>query len=188
MPVTAKCSFESLSPLSFSRHYIVDKLPKEQPHAYEVRTWRERAHVNDDGFLYVPPMAFKLCLSEAAKYLSMKVPGKGQATYTKHFEAGILVLEPLVLPVKKDDVQGEWLFLPSDGRRGGTKRVDKCFPLIPKWSGDVTFFVLDTVIEKDVFETHVREMGNFIGIGRFRPRQNGYYGRFKLTELDWQVT
>lgn len=188
MPVTAKCTFESISPLSFSRHHDVEKLPKEQPKAYEERTWRDRVHVNDDGYIFVPPMAYKLCLSAAAKYLSMKIPGKRNATYTKHFEAGILVLEPLVLPLKKEDIQGEWLFVPSDGVRGGSKRVDRCFPLIPKWSGEVTFYVLDTVIEQDVFETHVREMGNFIGIGRFRPSNNGYYGRFALKGLDWQVS
>src|SRR4249920_1912643 len=126
MAVTAICSFESLSPLSFSRHYTVEKTQKESPLDYEKRTWREKCHVNEDGYIFIPPMAFKLCLAEAAKYRSERIPGKGTSTYTKHFEAGVLVLEPLVLPIKKEDVQGEWLFLPSDGRRGGGKRVERC--------------------------------------------------------------
>ncbi len=63
-----------------------------------------RAHVNDDGYMFIPPMAFKNCLSEAAKYISQQIPGQGKATYTKHFEAGVMVLDPLVLPIKKEEI------------------------------------------------------------------------------------
>jgi hypothetical protein len=31
-----------------------------------------------------------------------------------------------------------------------------------------------------VFEHHLHEAGKFIGIGRFRPRNNGFYGRFDV--------
>jgi len=130
-------------------------------------------------------MAFKNCVSEVAKYLSVQIKGKGKSTYTKHFEAGLLVMDPLVLPIKRDDVEGEWLFVPSDGKRGSGKRVDRCFPLIREWSGDVTFYVLDDIITPEVFEEHLRQAGNFIGIGRFRPRNNGYYGRFKVKKVVW---
>ena len=53
--------------------------------------WRERLHVNSDGYVFIPPMAFKNCISEIAKYRSDKIPGKRNATYTKHFESGVLV-------------------------------------------------------------------------------------------------
>lgn len=182
---TAICTLESVSPYSQSRHYDVPKLPKELAKDYEARTWRERCHVNEDGFVFMPPMAFKNCLSEAAKFLSIQIPGKGKATYTKHFEAGILVMDPIVLPIKKDDVPGEWLFVPSDGKRGGGSRVDKCFPVISQWSGEMKAYILDETITSDVFEQHLREAGNFIGVGRFRPRQNGFYGRFSVKKIAW---
>ena len=36
-------------------------------------------------------------------------------------------------------------------------------------------------------EFHIlREAGKFIGIGRFRPRNNGYYGRFDVESVDWK--
>lgn len=183
----AICSLESISPLSFSKHYNVDKLQKETAADYEARTWAERMHVDENGIIFIPPMAFKLCLTAAAGFLGMKIPGRRNATYTKHFTAGVLVLDGLSLGIRKDEVKGEWLFVPSDGKRGGSSRVDKCFPLIPKWSGNVTFHVLDKTITRDVFEEHVREAGNFIGLGRFRPANNGYYGRFQLNKLDWQA-
>ena len=185
----AIATLESVSNYSQSRHYDEDEVPKlkqEIPKDYETRTWRSRMHVNPDGFIFIPPMAYKNCLSEAAKYKSEKIPGKRNATYTKHFESGILVLEALVLPIKAAEVPGEWLFVPSDGIRGSGKRVNKCFPLIAHWTGDVTFFILDEIITEEVFWPTLTDAGNFIGIGRFRPSKNGFYGRFRITKRKWE--
>jgi hypothetical protein len=187
----ATAELEGISPYSQSKHYEMEKLKRqsgatvETSKDYEERTWRERCHADDNGILFIPPMAFKNCLAEIAKYLSVQIPGKGKSTYTKHFEAGIMVLEGLPLGITKADVEGEWLFVPASGRRGDGKRVSKCFPLVRKWRGKVQFHVLDDTITPEVFEQHLREAGNFIGIGRFRPRQNGYYGRFKVVKIVW---
>src|SRR5262245_36928815 len=105
---TATVTLTGVSPYSQSKHYQDQpKKEKESAADYEVRTWRERCHVTEDGHIFIPPMAFKNCLAEAAKFLSERIPGKGTATYTKHFEAGILVTEPLLLPELKKDVRGE---------------------------------------------------------------------------------
>jgi len=187
---TAHIQLESIAAYSQSRFFKPDRsteeFRKETSSATEARTWRERCHADESGHLFIPPMAFKNCLSEAAKFLSMQIPGKGKATYTKHFEAGVMVLEGITLPDTRDTVQGEWLFVPADGRRGSGKRVEKCFPLIPKWSGELTVLILDDTISKEVFEEHMKAAGNFIGIGRFRPRNNGFYGRFRVAGIRWE--
>lgn len=183
---TATAILKSISPYSQSKYHTTPKLPKEHDNDYEARTWRERLHVNEDGFVFIPPMAFKNAMSEIAKYLGMQIPGKGKSTYTKHIEAGILVTDPLVLPIKKDDIAGEWLFVPANGIRGSGKRVSRCFPLIQSWGGAVTFHVMDETVTKDVFLHHLQQAGAFIGIGRFRPRNNGFYGRFTVESMDWQ--
>lgn len=182
---TAIVTIKGVSPYSQSRKYSTEKLEKENPPDYEARTWRDRLHVNEDGNVFIPPMSFKNCLSEAAKFLAIQIPGKGKSTYTKHFEAGVLVTDALVLPIKKEDVAGEWLFVPSDGMRGSGKRVDKCFPVIHSWGGEVTFYVLDETVTEDVFKHVLEQAGAFIGIGRFRPRNNGFYGRFKVESVRW---
>jgi hypothetical protein len=179
-------TLESVSPYSQSRHYETEKNSSELDRDFETRTWRDRVHATDDGTIFITPMCFKNALSEAAKYISMQIPGKGKATYTKHFEAGLLVTEPLMLPIKKADVDGEWLYVPSDGRRGGPKRVWKCFPLIKAWTGAVRFHILDDMITPEVFERHLAQAGSFIGIGRFRPRNNGFYGRFRIVSMKWE--
>ena len=181
----ATCKLSSVSPFSQSR-YIQGKKPRDLTHEeWEEKSWKQRCHVDPEGIVYIPPMAFKNCIAEAAKYKSIQIPGKGKATYTKHFEAGILVVEPLSLGVHIDDVKGEWLHVPSDGKRGGSTRVLKCFPLFAKWSGNVEFLIFDETVNNEVFEQHLIDAGQFIGVGRFRPRNNGFYGRFSVDGIDF---
>lgn len=176
---------EGISPYSQSKFYETPKKEKESHSNYEARTWRDRMHVDEHGIVYIPPMSLKNSLSEAAKYLGMQIPGKGKSTYTKHFEAGVLVMDAVPLGYKKEDVEGEWLFVPSDGVRGSGSRVKKCFPVIRQWKGTAKFYILDNTVTEDVFEQHLKESGRFIGIGRFRPRMNGFYGRFKVVSTKW---
>lgn len=182
----AICSLESAAAYSQSRFYMVDKKEKESPDDYEKRTWRERMHVTEKGQVFIPPMAFKNALDGAAALLSMKIKGKNMQTYTKHFVAGVMVHEPVVLPIKKEDVPGQWLFVPSDGKKGGSKRVMKCFPRIDEWKAEVTFFVYDDTITEEIFSKHLIEAGRLVGIGYFRPARGGYWGRFTVLNIAWQ--
>lgn len=182
---TAIVTLESISWYQQGKFYEVPKLEKEQSKDYEDRTWRERCHYTPDEDVFIPPMAFKKSIETAARFLSIQIPGKGKATYTKHFKSGILVSEGLILPIKKADVIGTWVFVPSDGVPGGRKRVPKCFPTVYEWKGDVTFHILDEIITESIFRQHIEEAGNFIGIGVFRPERGGYYGRFRVVDLKW---
>jgi hypothetical protein len=190
--VTAK--LRGIAPYSQSKHYVVDKLPGESHDDYYRRTWRNHLHVSKEGEVLIPPGSFKNCLSEAAQFMSIPVPGKGKATYTKNFEAGVLVVKPVMLGIHIDDVICENLFLPSDGKRGGSKRVDKYYPLLVEWEPTVEFIIVDqTVLQttvadktKTIFEHVLEGAGQFIGIGRFRPRKNGWYGRFNV--VDFKIT
>jgi len=184
----ATAKIKGVSPYSQSAVIDPEKFPKKQKESsadYESRIWPERMHRDKDGFVIIPPMVFKNAISDAAKYLAMQIPGKGKATYTKHFEAGVLILDPSPLGVKAEDVQAERLFVPASGRRGDGKRVWKYFPFIPEWETEVVFHIADDTITKDVFQYHLEQAGKFIGIGRFRPRNNGFYGRFVVESIQW---
>lgn len=176
---------QSASPYSQSAPVQTPRGEKETAKDHEERVWRERMHTFEDGTVFIPPMAFKNAISEAAKYLSIQIPGKNKSTYTKHFEAGVMVPEAVTLGVRNLDVPGEWLFVPSDGMRGSGKRVWKCFPLFKTWVATVVFYILDDTITPDVFEYHLKQAGQFIGVGRFRPRNNGFYGRWNVTSTKW---
>jgi hypothetical protein len=185
--IEVKVKLTGTSRLSFSKKIRTEKEDKESDAQFEERAWREKMHYDDAGNVLIPAMMLKNCISESAKYLSERVAGKGKATWTKNFEAGVMVEDDINLKVKKDKVKGEWVFVPSDGVRGGTKRVDKCFPVIEKgWSGETTVVIIDESITKDIFEKHLKEAGRFIGVGRFRPRKNGIYGRFDAKIVSWE--
>lgn len=184
---TATARLKSASPYSQSRSYdrFVPKNDKEGADDYEKRTWRERCHSDNEGNLFIPGTAFKMAVDAAAKFLGRKIPGRRNATYTKHFVAGVLVIDNVPLGIPKDKVEPEWLFVNSDGVRGSGKRVWRCFPKVREWEADVTFYIADDTITEDVFEEHLREAGKFIGIGRFRPQQGGFNGRFEVENVKW---
>lgn len=182
----AKVHLKSVSEYSQSQYLSTPKLPKELHDDYEQRVWRDRVHATADGECFIPPMAFKSALAEAAKFMSKPIPGKGKQTWTKHFDAGVLVVDALPLGVNKEDVDGEWLLLNADGRRGGGTRVKRCMPVFREWAGDLEFLILDDTITRDVFMEHLHAAGSLIGIGRFRPRNGGFKGRFSATLLEWR--
>jgi hypothetical protein len=96
-----------------------------------------------------------------------------------------MVLEPLSLGIKASEIQGERLFVPSDGKRGGGKRVWKSFPVVPKWKTEATIYLIDPLLiaKPEKVEEYLVHAGKFIGMGRFRPRNNGFYGRFEISNF-----
>ena len=188
----AKCVMRlvGVSMLSWNKMVSVPKEDKELPDAYEERTWKHRGHYIDNGSgpenIFIPPMAFKKSIAAAARYLGLKIPGEKNRTWTKHFQSGVQVFEPLILPETFASIKGEWLMVPSDGKPGGKKRVRKCFPYVTNWEGDVTWHILDDKITEKVFISTLECAGKFIGILRFRPENGGFYGRFKVAAHIWE--
>ena len=97
-----------------------------------------------------------------------------------------MVLEGITLPVKKDDIDGKWVLVPSNGISGTGSKVLKCFPNVPHWKGEATYHILDDTITESVFRRHLEKAGMFIGIGTWRPRNKGLWGRYKVNSIDWQ--
>ncbi len=182
---TAQVKITGVAPIAFGRFHNTEFLERELSDAHEKRTWREKAHVDEAGNVYLTPMMLKNCLSEAPKFIGAQIPGKGKSTYTKHFEAGVMVTDPIYVGIKKDDLLPLWLHVPSDGKRGGTKRVQKCFPIIHQWGGDATIYILDEIIDRDVLQRFLTVAGQFIGMGSLRVRNNGLFGRFSAEVVNF---
>lgn len=183
---TAICTLAAVSPYSQSRAHETPKNDRETADAFETRTWREKCHVTPGGNIFIPPMAFKQAIDAAAKMLGMQIPGKGKATYTKYFLSGVLCTEGRVLPETKETVGEDRVYCNADGIRGSGKRVWRRFPRIESWRGDLPVAILANEITREVFEETLRQAGNFVGIGRFRPQSGGFYGRFAVERIRWQ--
>jgi hypothetical protein len=189
---TATIQISGTSPYSQSKYIDPEAHPangKETKDAFEKRTWRHRVHRGKGDVSYIPPMAMKKSLTAAAPYLG-KIPGQGNATYTKRFRSGLLIVDeiPLLHPngerVKFDDWEGEWLFLDANGKPGGT-RVKRCMPCVRDWSATVRIYVADEVIDEDVLRRVLVDAGRLVGVGRFRPENGGFYGRFEVDSIEW---
>lgn len=188
MPKIVTVELESNIPYSQSRMHDAPKLDKEAADAYEARTWREKTSTASDGrTIVIPAMAFKQALDAVAKRLGDQIPGKGKATYTKHFKGGVFCQEDVLLDGWfKDTVPSITINANSDGVRGSGKRVKRIFPIISHWSAVATFAILDDTVTPAVFERHLIEAGRFIGIGRYRPENGGMNGRFTPTKFTYQ--
>lgn len=187
---TCVAGIRGVSPYSASRHYVSEeglgRGEKETADAHEKRTWMNRVHVTSIGTVAIPGMGFKLAVEKAASYLGTKIPGQGQKTWTAKLRSAVLVMDDADTGIPADEVKGEWLFVPSDGKRGGGKRVMKCFPRLEAgWEVDVAFLLTDPILAEETFENFLREAGKYIGVGRFRPENGGFYGRFEVTSFYW---
>lgn len=180
-----------ISPISFGKPFSSTKQQGEDSAAFEERAWRERMHVMPDGQVFVPPMTMKRCLESTAKFLSESVPGKGKATFTKHFLAGTLVVDPLLLfdkagkPIIAANVPPERVYCNADGKRGSGTRVWRIFPFIAEWRTHAIVHILDPLLKNynEKIGEYANHGGQFNGLGRFAPRVGGFYGRFTVENV-----
>lgn len=196
MPTTCSFTLVGTGPIGFSKAIRSFKKDREPDAAFERRTWKEKMHVDSQGNVFIPPMALQNCMRNIAQYLGEKIKGKGQSTYTKHFKAGILCNEPLMIEtpdgqqITVDLVESIDVFVPSDGKQGGGKRVWKTFPVINEWKAKGALHILDPLLENqmDKVKEYLEQGGRFIGLGWFRPERSGYYGRYLVQDFKTSET
>jgi len=188
---TLLVTIRGTSRYSQSRPHGLLKEGDETHNDADLRFAKEHLHCDETGMVFIPPSSFKNALDEAAKFLSLKK--EGSQKYTKHFEAGVAVFEPIPLGIHKDDIQLEKLFLDSNGKRNSGTRVFRHYPYVEKdWRAEVPFVILDETVlqrytgnkEQTVFEYVLRTAGLYVGIGRWRPARRGYYGRFTVEKIE----
>lgn len=183
---TFKVTLRSMpgSELMCGTHVSEEKGPNETHDQFEKRTWKQKIRTNKKGEVVLNQFALKNALEGSAKRLKRKVPGERNSTFTKLFMQGIMIgsLPPLLSadgnPLKADDFEGRELFVPSDGKRGSGKRVNRTFPVVDQWLCVADIIVIDPKITEDVLKEHLAEAGVFIGLGSMRAENGGVNGRF----------
>jgi hypothetical protein len=179
---------ESITPYSASRPVDIEKNKSEGHEEYDRRIWKEKAHCDSDGRVYIPGVSFKLALDEVASLLNEKVRGKGNQTYSKIVSTATVAMSDLFVGVKKDDLKSITIFANLDGKRGGTVRGNRTFPIIPSWKGKVDFQIFNDELPAEVFERYLTQAGLLTGVGRGRPgmKAPAGNGRFKPVSFDWK--
>lgn len=185
---TCKVHIQSVSPYSASRAHTEEKLAKETHDDYDLRTWRHKLTYRESNGIktvVIPSGGMKQAIDGAAKMTGGKIPGKGNATYSKLFTTGVLVEDDIDLGVNVNDVGSIRIHANADGVRGSGKRVFRTFPIIPVWSGVAHILITDPDLPDAVFERVVEAAGRCQGLGRWRPEKGGSNGRFAVTKFEW---
>jgi hypothetical protein len=178
------------SPYSQSAQHGTDFLERESHEDYDIRTWRDKCTVNEDGQVCIPAMALKQCIDTAAFKIGLKVPNRRGATYKSFFASGFICNGDVPISNGKaltpDNAVMVKINANADGRRGSGSRVPRRFPEFSRWHGTAEFTILDDIITQDIFEQHVKAGGLIVGIGRFRPENGGKNGRFRAVKFQWE--
>lgn len=181
--ITAK--LESFSAIYFGRYHETEKEKGESPEKYEIRTWREKAHYDKEGYVVIPGQMFHKALPNAASYRGEKIKGRGNLTWLKFFKAGILIKDDLRLFLKREDLNFLRLFAPIPGK---DIRIWRYFPCVPQWKGTMSFYILDPQIDLECFKNHLITLGRFIGLGSLRVGNGGLGGRFSIIDIKEEET
>lgn len=186
-----KVELKGTSAYSPSKALVESKANNEDYTAFEQRVWVEKAHYNTKGEVVLPVFGLKAMLDSTASFLGEKIKGAGNKTYAKLFRAGVIFQgeNPVLLvdgkPAKKKDltpeVNGEWVYCHSDGKRDGKAgRVYRFFPKFENWSVNVELEAIEPRLTEEVIVRHLVAAGLYNGIGRFRPQNGGHLGRFEV--------
>lgn len=184
---TVTIGIEGLTPYSASKYFEPEIQKGETKDAHEKRRWREKAHINDAGHVYIPGVAFKLALDETAQLLNEKIPGKGNQTWTGQFATGVVAMTDVDLGVKATELKSIQIFAHANGKRGPGTRVMRYFPFVPAWRGNIEMRIFNDSLPEDVFERFFTQAGLLAGVGRGRPitKSPAGNGRFKPVTFTW---
>lgn len=148
----------------------------ERPEVSQQDATRAEYHCyrNEEGKCYIPADQIRGSLIAAGSYMKAKMGGRSKSM--KVIVAATFVPTPDQILMPDYDA--------IDKRSGVNRNVKARIIVIrPKWTKWEANFVLN-VYEDTITESTVRELvnyaGSYVGIGSFRPTNNGMFGRFKM--------
>ena len=185
----ATVQIEGLTPYSQSRALQSEKKREETHDDFDQRVWPEHLHVNGDGQVFVPPVAVLQGMASAASYLGKGggLKKKGQSTWAQNFNCGLAIAKGPTIGRTQEDARPERVYCHADGKRGSGSRVWRTFPVFDNWETTLVIHILDDSIPDAVFAQVLDAFGLFIGVGRYRPMNGGYLGRFTVKKLEIQA-
>ena len=129
---------------------------------------------NDKDGFYIPSEHIKGSLIGGGAMVKSKVGNSRKSM--KNIVAGMFFIEEekLRLP-KKIEIDKR-----SAVNRNIKGRIIVVRPKWEKWGAEFTLLIDNDTITTETIKEIISNAGNFIGIGSFRPTNNGSFGRFKL--------
>jgi len=176
-----------IGPLLFGKPVHEDKRDNETHEQKEERTWQMKAHTDGNGKLVMPAASVHKSFIAGGAWLSLKIPGERNKTYTKRLQSGMMPSAPYcelsngkkVLTI--DDCERLPLFVDSTGKKGGSSRVWKFFPkLKPGWWLEASLIVTDECLTEEIILKHAVAAGLHDGLGSMRVGTGGPNGMYTV--------
>ena len=180
----ATIQIKGITPYSQSRPLEAEKDRNESHDDFDKRIWMSHAHIDNDGDPFIPAVSIIQGMAAAASYLGKggELKKKGQSTWAQNFTCGLAVARGPKFGGSK--VRPERVYCNADGKRGSGTRVWRTFPIYDEWTSTIMIHILDDTIPDEVFAKVLEAFGLFIGVGRYRPQNGGYLGRFVIEKVE----
>lgn len=145
-----------------------DDLKRAEFHAYR----------NKDGKLFLPSEHLRQAFINGGGYLKSKVGIKTKSM--KSVIAAMLMINPEeILLAEFDEIDKR-----SAVNKNIKARVMVIRPKWLKWEAEFDMIFDNETLTQETITELITTTGNYVGIGSYRPTNNGYFGRFKLINLE----
>lgn len=152
----------------------------ERPDANQEDVTKAEFHSyrNKEGNLYLPSEHLRIAFINGGGYLKSKVGTKTKSM--KSIIAAVLMITPeQILMPEYDEIDKR-----SAVNRNVKARVMVVRPKWITWEAEFDMILDNGTMTKEMITELITVTGNYVGIGSYRPTNNGYFGRFKLKTLD----
>lgn len=151
----------------------------ERPEVSQTDAVRAEYHCyrNADGQCYIPADHIRNSLIGAGTYMKAKVGGRAKSMKVIVAATFVPTPEQILLP-DYDAIDKR-----SAVNRNVKARVITIRPKWTDWSAEFTLQVWEPTITTETVTQLINYAGSYVGIGSFRPTNNGMFGRFELTKI-----
>lgn len=156
------------------------KLIHENPETSQVDSTRAEYHCyrNENDHCYIPSDQLRGALINAGSAVKSKVGGRSKSMKT--IVAAMFMVTPEHILIPDYDA--------IDKRSGVNKNVKARIIVVrPKWTNWEAEFILDVgekSTTKEMVQSIIDYAGKYVGIGSFRPTNNGMFGRFEIVNIE----
>lgn len=133
---------------------------------------------NSEGKCFIPSDQLKGSFINAGSYVKSKVGGRSKSM--KQIVAAMFNVIPEQILIPDYDAIDKR----SAVNRNVKARIVAIRPKWTTWSLEFTLEVGENSITTETIRSIIEYAGNYVGIGSFRPTNNGMFGRFELTSIE----
>ncbi len=130
-----------------------------------------------DGPCFIPSDQIRGSLIGAGSYVKAKVGGRSKSM--KQIVAAMFMVSPEQIHIPEYDAIDKR----SAVNRNVKARVIVVRPRWNQWSAEFTLSVDEDSITIETITQIIEYAGKYVGIGSFRPTNNGLFGRFNLISI-----